>query len=97
MPSHSRHGRQPLADFIKQQGYGGYARLARQLSLNYRQLYRVALGYVTPSPYLRDQLPLATGRPLSSLFTEEALAATCDRRAAASGYAAWSKTKAHAP
>jgi hypothetical protein len=96
MSEPSRHGRQPLADFLKEQGYGSCSRLAQQLNLHYRQVYRVAHGYITPSPYLRDQLPIATGRPLSSLFTEEALDATYDKRAAAGGYAAWSKTKARA-
>jgi hypothetical protein len=63
MSKPTRYGRQPFADFIKEQEYGYCAWLARRLNLSYRQVYKVAHGYVTPSPYLRDQLPVVTGQP----------------------------------
>jgi len=70
----SRFGVQPARQALTD-GRWTYRLAAERLNVPPLHLRGAVLGHTAPSSAIRDRLPVLLGRPLSGLFTREALAA----------------------
>ncbi len=70
----NKYGVQPLRKELARQRWT-VAAAARQLGVEYPQLYNTVIGRITPTIHLRNALPTLLDVPLEKLFTVEALKA----------------------
>lgn len=75
MPTQSRFGVQPARQALVDERWT-QPRAAEQINVPPLHLRNAVNGHVPPSQVVRDRLPALLGKPLSELFTSEALAAT---------------------
>ena len=75
MPTYSRFGDQPAKKALTEERWS-QPRAAEKINVPFLHLRGALNGHVAPSKVVRDRLPALLGRPLSELFTAEALAAT---------------------
>ncbi len=71
----NKYGIQPLGKELARQRWT-VAAAARQLGVEYPQLYNAVTGRITPTIHLRNALPTLLDVPLEKLFTVEVLKAT---------------------
>ena len=69
----TRFGEQPGRLILRRERWT-IARAAREIDESYAHLLRSLRGVVRPSEQVRRRLPALVGRPVSDLFTPEALA-----------------------
>lgn len=84
MTNHSAYGKQPFHSLLRREGRSIYG-VGRYLGFNPGYAWRVAVGRVPPSDAFREALSKHLQRPVTELFTPEALAADYTARKNARG------------